>query len=463
MRSKIFLLAIISFALTNFCHAQYTKLFDFDYFTTGGYPGYGALISDGTYLYGTTTNGGTENDGVVFKIKRDGTDFQVLYNFTDTTAYVPESSVLLVDGYLYGTTKYGGIYHFGTVFKIKPDGSDFSIIANFDRDIYGSDLNGSLYYDGAFLYGTAPIGGINNGGTIYRLAPDGSGFTTIHDFSIASDDGNSPYGHLISDGTFLYGMTVGGGSVNQGIAFKIKPDGTGFQKLIDFTDDPTGSWGYGALVYDGTDYLYGMTNNGGEYNRGTIFKIKTDGSGYEKLLDMNNTDGAQPLGSLVLVGTTLYGMTELGCDDGDAKGEMYSIETDGTNWIQLIDFDGDNGAYPYGTLLYEDGAFFGMTTEGGTDGRGVIFRYGDIVESIDELSKEALMIFPNPAEDDITISLPETTDANINIINGIGEIVHSENMIAGQSTMRITELPAGVYILKAQQGNRIYTSSIMIK
>jgi len=33
-----------------------------------------------------------------------------------------------------------------------------------------------------------------------------------------------------------------------------------------------------------------------------IFKINTDGTGYQKLLDFNNTNGASPQGSLTLVG-----------------------------------------------------------------------------------------------------------------------------------------------------------------
>ena len=79
---KLHTLLIFQLIVTiQFCSAQYTKLCDFDANTTGAYPGYNALISDGTYLYGTTTNGGNDGRGVVFKIKRDGTDFQKLFDF----------------------------------------------------------------------------------------------------------------------------------------------------------------------------------------------------------------------------------------------------------------------------------------------------------------------------------------------------------------------------------------------
>lgn len=459
------LLAFVFYSLSMRVFAQYSKLFDFDPAVSGAYPQYGALISDGTYLYGTTPNGGTGSNGVVFKIKKDGSDFQIVYLFTDTTASVPESSVLLIGEYLYGTTKYGGEYDFGTVYKIKTDGSDFSIIADFDRDIYGSDLMGSLYSDGTYLYGMASIGGVNNGGTIYKLKPDGSEFETIHDFDYADGNGCAPWAHLISDGTYLYGMTTGGGSFNQGVAFKIKPNGNDYQILLEFTDDPTGSWGYGGLTYDGTEYLYAMTNNGGEYNRGTIFKIKTDGTGYEKLLDMNNSDGAQPLGSLILVGTTLYGMTELGCTDGDAKGEMFSIETDGSNYTELIDFDGDNGAWPYGTLLYADGAFFGMTSGGGANSYGTVFRYGDIVESIDEIKIGELDMYPNPAENFITISLPQTSEQlyKVEITNVMGEMLFTKNISAGEHEISVSDFPGGMYVVKARAGENVFMNTVVVQ
>ena len=73
------------------------------------------------------------------------------------------------DGMLYGTTKRGGISDAGTVFKLKPDGTDFTIIYNFDGVTSGGNPFGALMRepDGfplmqaadGFLYGTTPRGG----------------------------------------------------------------------------------------------------------------------------------------------------------------------------------------------------------------------------------------------------------------------------------------------------------------
>src|SRR4030066_86576 len=80
---------------------------------------------------------------------------------------------------------------------------------------------------------------------------------------------------LVSDNTFLYGMTTWGGTNDMGVIFKIMPDGTGYSKLLDFSGTANGSYPGGALIYDGT-YLYGTTRGGGA-GVGTIFRINPDG------------------------------------------------------------------------------------------------------------------------------------------------------------------------------------------
>src|SRR5258706_215759 len=125
-------------------------------------------------------------------------------------------------------------------------------------------------------------------------------------------DGYFPNSSLISDGTFLYGMTSGGGSNDLGTIYKIKPDGTGFAKLLDFDGTTTGGNPYGSLIFDGP-FLYGMTTQGGSKFYGTIFKIMPDGTGYAKLHEFDYAnDGGNPYGSLLSDGTFLYGMTTYG-------------------------------------------------------------------------------------------------------------------------------------------------------
>ena len=177
--------------------------------------------------------------------------------------------------------------------------------------------------------------------------------TYLHNFEGSTTDGSNPYGDLVSDGTFLYGMTAQGGINNLGTVFKIKPDGTGYSKLLDFSGSANGSNPVGSLIIDGA-FLYGMTQSGGTHSDGVIFKIKPDGTMYTKLLNFNGANGSYPQGSLISDGTFLYGMTYQG--GTKSNGNIFKIKPDGSSYSNLLSFNGANGSYPFGSLI-SDGTF----------------------------------------------------------------------------------------------------------
>jgi uncharacterized repeat protein (TIGR03803 family) len=76
-------------------------------------------LSDG-YLYGTTQNGGADNNGTVFKMLPDGNGFTVLNSFVfdGDDGIQPQAGLTLVNnGYVYGTTFSGGAFGVGTIFR----------------------------------------------------------------------------------------------------------------------------------------------------------------------------------------------------------------------------------------------------------------------------------------------------------------------------------------------------------
>lgn len=465
MRIKIYILALSIFALQNFSFAQFTKLADLQNTETGFTPYFVELCTDGTYLYGTARNGGANGDGTIYRIKPDGTEFAKIFDFSedDATGIAPESGLYYDGTYLYGTTIVYGEGGYGTTFRIKPDGSEFEVLVAFD-ETNGSQPHGLFYDDGTYLYGVTTGGGLLGHGTIYKMKRDGSDFEIIFNFDLLGT-GNGPTAGLISDGTYLYGMTVGGSSTDNylGTLYKIKPDGSDHTILMDFLDDPNGAYPYGYLVFDGT-YLYGMTNTGGDENRGTIFKIKTDGTEYQKLLDFDNDNGAQPLGSLILVGTTLYGMAELG--GPDYQGTLFQIQTDGSDFTSLFDFDGENtGGLPFGTLMYSNGALFGVTSGGGAYNNGTIFRYGDLAESIEEPKPLEILISPNPTNGTFSI-MPDDKHIHeickIEIVNSQGEIILIDEIYSSEKPIELKNAAAGLYLVKLYCGNDVLTSQLVV-
>lgn len=350
----------------------YVKLFNFPGGAIGSIP-QGSLMYDGTFLYGMTYSGGTSNLGIIFKIKPDGTGFAKLLDFTGANGSNPNGALITDGTFLYGMTYVGGVNNLGTIFKINPDGTGYLKLLDFAGNTNGSNPLGSLFFDGTFLYGMTQSGGINTFfGVIFKILPDGTGYATLHDFA-AGANGKSPAGSLISDGTFLYGMTADGGTNNAGTIFKMMPDGTGYAKLFDFALSTTGGFPQGSLTTDGT-FFYGMTLTGGTSGFGTIFKILPNGTGFAKLLDFTGgTNGGVPYGDVISDGTFLYGLTFRGATNDN--GSIFKIMPDGSGYVKILDFTlAANGAYPQGSLISVGTFLYGMTYSGGTNNLGTIFK-----------------------------------------------------------------------------------------
>jgi uncharacterized repeat protein (TIGR03803 family) len=158
----------------------YTDLVSFNGAPDGAFP-YGSLTLVGTTLYGTTVSGGTSNLGTIFSVNTDGTGYSMLFSFTNSTANGanPNGSLTVAGSILLGTTENGGSANDGTVFKINLDGTGFGVLHNFtgaDGANPQGDLalttNGSLYT----LYGWTPNGGANGYGTLFSLEVGGYAF-----------------------------------------------------------------------------------------------------------------------------------------------------------------------------------------------------------------------------------------------------------------------------------------------
>jgi uncharacterized repeat protein (TIGR03803 family) len=114
-----------------------------------------------------------------------------------------------------------------------------------------------------------------------------------------------------------------------------------------------------------------MTQSGGQYGYGVVFRINSDGS-FKLLHSFNSTDGPGPDAPLI-VGNDgdLYGLSPNG---GTGLGTAFKITPGGT-FILLHSFNGAEGAYPYGGLVQAtDGNLYGTLYSGGSGDWGTLFR-----------------------------------------------------------------------------------------
>lgn len=349
--------------------AQYTKLLDFNGINGKSPSMYGPLMLSGNVLYGTTSQGGSYNLGCIFKINTDGSGYTKLLDFSGNSNGSTPGLLTLSDNILYGMTLDGGANGRGCIFKINTDGSGYSKLLDFSGANGSSPFN-ILKISGSVLYGMTWGGGVNGQGCIFKINTDGGGYTKLLDFN-GTTNGAFPMGSLTLSGNVLYGMTTNGGTNSKGCIFKINIDGSGYSKLFDF-NNTSGQYPRGSLTLIGTD-LYGITTEGGIYGYGSIFKININGSGYTKLLDFKGTEnGAWSSSSLTLSGDALYSMTQSGGRYN--YGCIFKISINGNSYTKLLDFDNYSRA-PYGDLTLSDGILFGMTSSGGSYGYGCIFKY----------------------------------------------------------------------------------------
>ena len=345
---------------------------------TDGSDPWASLISVSGTLYGTTYGGGANGLGTVFKYDPLTDLCAVVHSFSGSTqGSYPRGTLAFVGGELVGTTRHGGASGLGTVFSLSTDGATLNVLHSFERGFRdGAHPPGSLTLDGAALYGMTSWGGAGGYGIIFRINVDGSHFQTLHAFAGGTADGGDPRGSLTVHGEALFGMTCYGGANSNGTIFKINKDGTGFALLHSFQsgDAENGTYPVGSLSLVG-ETLYGMTPNGGVHGKGTLFGIDTLGTGFAVLHSFGGEgDGARPCGSLTLHGGMLFGTTTEGGTYG--LGTIFKMDPGGATYERIRNFVGGagDGRNPCGSLTVVGNVLFGMTCHGGLIDRGTLFK-----------------------------------------------------------------------------------------
>lgn len=400
---------------------------------TEGYSPQGALTSGGDgFLYGTTPTGGVGNEGTLFKVRLDGTGAQTIHSFSAVVPYnsaypgmnadgAQPSGALTrgTDGFLYGAASGGGTSADGALFKVRPDGSGFRAFYSFSAPNSATSLNtnpdGAAPVNGlaaggdGFFYGVTRGGGANGGGTVFQVSGDGSVFHALHSFT-AGTDGNLPNGGLAAPGDgFLYGTvgyfsnpdgpnrggSGGSGPNTNGTVFRVGTDGTGYQTLYTFGTAGGGTLPTAGLVSGPGGYLYGTTSAGGANGTGTIFKIKPDGSGFQDFYSLPADAGGLDFGAQgsgpgagVTVGADgmLYGATTYG--GPSVTGTLYRVGTDGDGFQTLHTFSArsnsspptnPDGANPLSAPVFgPDGSLYGTAGGGGAGGLGTLYRLASV-------------------------------------------------------------------------------------
>ena len=211
----------------------------------GGATPVGGLIADAAGdLFGTTSYGGTSNQGTIFELAKTATGYAdspvALASFNGADGGYPVARMIMDStGDLFGTTPNGGAYGYGVVFELAKTGFGYYNTPAVLASLTG--VNGAIAQNGLIsdangnLFATAWQLGAPGDGTVYEIAKTPSGYSstpvTLATFNGAN--GSGPNSRLVADADGnLFGTTQGGGASGDGTVFEVTgsgfaPPGTG--------------------------------------------------------------------------------------------------------------------------------------------------------------------------------------------------------------------------------------------
>jgi hypothetical protein len=235
------------------------------------------------------------------------------------------------------------------------------------------------YYAQSTKYiGITPFGGEENRGLVFEL--DSNLNNHIPVVSFRKSDGKHPWHTKLveaSNGS-LFGVTSAGGNFDQGIIYEFDPMANQFSKRFDFNNSRwTGTDPHGGLIEGLNGRLFGMTSGGGQFNRGTVYEYNYQTGQINFLEYLTNLSGDTPKGRLFKASDDrLYGMTK---DNGFGNGSILKVTLSSRSVSRIHSFSSMSDGYGCdGNSLIEpfnNGLLYGMTTEGGQYGGGVVFEY----------------------------------------------------------------------------------------
>ena len=286
------------------------------------------------------------------------------------------------DGAMYGTTNLASTAQYGTcgsVYRVDAAGNKTTLHLLNDFFADGCQPAGQLVPapDG-WLYGTTMGGGTYQAGVIFRVSPAGA-YEVVHVFDPAHEHATGGQSGLTlgADGLF-YG--TGSDGQNGGSVYVFRPaDGT--VTPLHLFPDALGSPYPNGVVFGGDGLLYGVSFYGGSGRFGLLFSVSTSGS-YKVVHEFQcATDGCEPQGRLVagrngaVYGTALTGGAA--ADGSYGAGTVFRYGRHGFQVLHVFTVGGSEGEMPGHEVTVDGAGHLYGTTEFGAAGFGTVFSLDD--------------------------------------------------------------------------------------
>lgn len=329
---------------------------------TGTTPTSALVLTPGGYWFGVAGGGGVHSTGTIFQ-STDGARFRSDYSFCSqincSDGENPTGLIQGADGNLYGSTYNGGAFNFGEIFKVDLGISQDRHVLFSPPTLLHSFCAEPSCADGAApaappiqaadgnFYGTTFSGGANGSGTVYQLTPAGV-LTTLYAFCSQPScaDGGQPVARLVqASNGYFYGITTTGGANGSGTIFRITSAGV-LTTLHNICEQgcTNGGPSNAELIQANDGNFYGVSQSGGIWNEGTLFKMSPGGALVVRH-HFSLHSGGFPEGALVqgtdgkLYGTTAGGGLQVAaCAPSSGCGSVFSYDLGLTPFVKTLGY-----------------------------------------------------------------------------------------------------------------------------
>lgn len=452
---------------------------------------FSTAISAQVYMYGTTSEGGANNLGTIYRVDETGQNFEKLFDFSAATGGTPRAGLTQADnGMLYGFTttdgqlvNAGAVLAMGSFYKYDPYNDLFTVIEYLDdQSEIGTTFNNSpTIGSGNLLYVASETSGL---GSIDGIL---SSFDVVSESFNVLDTFNATFGQpkskllMASDGD-LYVTTNNGGANGNGAVVKydvslgdlIVLHSSAYNNTVNPTIDDYKGVNNNPLFEASNGALYGASRGGGLATPvGMVYTINKDGSGYQIIHIMSagvTDEGFKPEGGFVEKNGLLYSTTPQEDIENVNSGTIYTIDiaTNTLDFIYTLDLEG--GA-PKGTFVESTNGRLYVACSGGPINSGSLIELNTVSTSvvarhtfntadglvplnnelalvdlsdasIVETSNQSVTVYPNPSTGTFAVNGLDIENLTIVSVDGRNIPFTLESNVVS-----IGEAPSGVYFL----------------
>jgi len=120
----------------------------------------------------------------------------------------------------------------------------------------------------------------------------------------------------------------------------------------------------------------------------------------------------------------------------------------------IVNFTNGLGSYYYPGFMFDDANFPQIYFKVSCTDCAIV--------GVEDMEKENITVYPNPATNVVNVKLAGDKEAKVQLFNLVGQQVYF-GTATNTASINVSNMKAGVYMLKVSQNGKVYTSKVVVK